>query len=86
MRKFRKCFYRVILTSEKIPLKLILAQLNSKLIEFYFGLIGIMTAGGAYTLKHETIAELPIYIKKELEDKIINLADKMLSLNKKLQI
>jgi len=74
-----------ILTSEKIPLKLILAQLNSNLMKFYFGLIGVMTAGGAYTLKHETIAELPICIKKELENKIINLADKMLSLNKKLQ-
>ena len=44
-----------------------------------------MTAGGAYTLKHETISELPIRLTDEgKEGKIIALADKMLSLNRRL--
>lgn len=49
-----------ILTSFTINLKYLLALLNSKLLQFYFSFIGIMTAGGAYTLKHETISEMPI--------------------------
>ena len=49
-----------ILTSTKVPVKYILAILNSSLMKFYFGFIGIMTAGGAYTLKHGTILEFPI--------------------------
>ena len=49
-----------ILTSSKISIKYLLALLNSNLIKFYFNFIGIMTAGGAFTLKHETIGEFPI--------------------------
>jgi len=72
-----------ILTSEKISLKYLLALLNSKLIQFYFGFIGIMTAGGAFTLKHETIGELPIKDVSALEQKpFIDLVDKILAITK----
>jgi hypothetical protein len=54
-----------ILTSRELPIKYILSILNSKLLQFYFSFIGIMTAGGAYTLKHETIKEIPV---KELQE------------------
>lgn len=49
-----------ILTSKKIPVKYILSILNSSLMKFYFDFIGIMTAGGAFTLKHGTILEFPL--------------------------
>ena len=49
-----------ILTSETIPIRFILGLLNSKLLHYYFGFIGVMTAGGAYTLKAATIEALPI--------------------------
>ncbi len=48
-----------LLTSEKVPLFYILGILNSRLMRFYFNFIGIMTAGGAFTLKYDTIAEFP---------------------------
>lgn len=54
-----------ILTSNSIDLKYLLSLLNSHLLQFYFGFIGIMTAGGAYTLKHETIREMPIVVGTE---------------------
>lgn len=60
-----------ILTSKLLPLKYILGILNSKLMHFYFGFIGIMTAGGAFTLKHETIRELPIKVDNEKEQELI---------------
>jgi len=58
-----------ILTSTEISIKYLLALLNSKLMEFYFGFEGIMTAGGAYTLKHETISKFPIKCLNEQEQK-----------------
>ena len=51
-----------ILTSVKIPVKYLLAIINSNLLKYYFGFIGVMTAGGAFTLKHATIQQLPIKI------------------------
>lgn len=48
-----------ILTSTVIPTKYILGLLNSKVLHYYFGFIGVMTAGGAYTLKATTISALP---------------------------
>ncbi len=48
------------LVSEKYSLKTLLAILNSKVLEYYFRFIGVMTAGGAYTLKKATIELLPI--------------------------
>ena len=73
-----------ILTSEsKITIKYLLALLNSNLLKFYFGFTGIMTAGGAYTLKHETISALLIKEVPEDEQKsFIDLVDKILAITK----
>jgi len=72
-----------ILTSTEALIKYILALLNSKLMKFYFGFIGIMTAGGAFTLKHQTVSEFPI---KEIpiikQEPFISLVDKILAITK----
>jgi len=72
-----------ILTSREIPIKYLLALINSKLMEFYFHFIGIMTAGGAYTLKHETIGAFPI---KEIplsdQQPFVTLVDCILAITK----
>lgn len=62
-----------ILTSETIPIKFILGLLNSKLLRYYFGFIGVMTAGGAYTLKASTIEALPIAIGTKQQQQEITL-------------
>lgn len=68
-----------ILTSSEISVKYILGLLNSSLMQFYFRFIGIMTAGGAYTLKHQTINELPLKIPSNFESGVItNLVDYIL--------
>ena len=52
-------------------------------MEFYFGFIGIMTAGGAFTLKHETVAEFPIkLIETNKQQKFIGLVDRILVIAK----
>ena len=66
-----------ILTSNEIPIKYLLGLLNSDLLKFYFGFIGVMTAGGAYTLKHATIQQLPIVIT-ENQSIIIDLVNDIL--------
>ncbi len=72
-----------ILTSEELHLKYILALMNSKLMKFYFSFIGIMTAGGAFTLKHETIYNFPIKIVQNKNQKpLIDLVDKILNITK----
>lgn len=72
-----------ILTSSKLPIKYLLALFNSQLMKFYFSFIGIMTAGGAFTLKHETIHNFPIKIISEKEQKpFIELVDKILAITK----
>ena len=53
-----------ILTSDNIPVKYILGWINSRLMKYYFGHIGVMTAGGAYTLKAATISSLPFKIPR----------------------
>lgn len=68
-----------ILTSENIPVKYLLALLNSKVLKYYFGFIGVMTAGGAYTLKHATIQQLPVVIADN-QQPIITLVDYILYL------
>ncbi|MBL7789865.1 MAG: Eco57I restriction-modification methylase domain-containing protein [Chitinophagales bacterium] len=72
-----------MMISESLNLKYLLAILNSNLMKFLFQEIGVMTAGGAYTLKKATIEEFPII---ELDDKkqqpFIKLVDKILSLKK----
>ena len=70
-----------ILTSTKLPVKYILGLLNSKLMHYYFHFIGIMTAGGAYTLKAATISTLPFKIAKDT-DEIVNIVEKILSIKK----
>lgn len=50
------------LVSKSISIKTLLAILNSKVLAYYFKFIGVMTAGGAYTLKKSTIEMLPIAI------------------------
>ena len=68
------------LVSEKINLKYILALLNSNLMKFLFTQIGVMTAGGAYTLKKATIEELPILEISEKQQKpFIDLVDKIIA-------
>lgn len=72
------------LISNELPLKYILGFLNSRLMQFYFRLIGVMTAGGAYTLKKATIEEFPIIIS-ESTDEVVNLVDKILEAKSKDQ-
>ncbi|WP_314322291.1 Eco57I restriction-modification methylase domain-containing protein [Prevotella nigrescens] len=62
-----------ILTSKNIPIRFILGLLNSKLLHYYFSFIGVMTAGGAYTLKAATIESLPIAIGTREQQKEIAL-------------
>ncbi len=72
-----------ILTSKEIQIKYLLALLNSRLMEYYFGFIGIMTAGNAFTLKQETISELPIKDVSLNEQKpFIDLVEKILAITK----
>lgn len=42
-------------------------------MRYYFGFIGVMTAGGAYTLKASTIEALPIAIGTKQQQKEIAL-------------
>jgi tRNA1(Val) A37 N6-methylase TrmN6 len=67
-----------ILTSKKIPVKYLLALLNSNLLKYYFGFIGVMTAGGAYTLKHGTIQALPVKIARDCQP-FIDIVDNILA-------
>lgn len=70
-----------ILTSSEIPIKYLLAILNSNLMKFYFSFIGIMTAGGAFTLKRETIREFRLKdIPANAQKPFIDLVEKILSL------
>ena len=48
------------LTSDVLPLKYILALLNSRLYLFYFSIIGEKTAGGAFVFKKATIEKFLI--------------------------
>jgi hypothetical protein len=66
-----------ILTSTVVPVKYLLALLNSKLLKYYFDFIGVMTAGGAYTLKHATIQQLPVKIANDTIP-IVALVDQIL--------
>ncbi len=70
-----------MLVSDSLDLKYILAVLNSKLMNFLFNQIGVMTAGGAYTLKKATIDEFPILeIDIKSQQPLIEIVDKILSL------
>ena len=71
-----------ILTSEDVSIKYILGLLNSDLLKYYFSFIGVMTAGGAYTLKAATISALPFKMTKNPQS-IIDIVDEILSLKEK---
>ena len=61
-----------------------LGLLNSNLLHFYFGFIGVMTAGGAYTLKAATIEALPIPSATPAQQKnIVALVDRILAVKKR---
>ncbi|MET3501862.1 hypothetical protein ABIC45_003474 [Mucilaginibacter rubeus] len=67
-----------ILTSNVVSIKYLLALLNSQILKYYFGFIGVMTAGGAYTLKHSTIQQLPIIVADNPKP-IVDIVDQILS-------
>jgi hypothetical protein len=70
------------LVSENLSLKYILGILNSKVLEYYFKFIGVMTAGGAFTLKKATIEEFPIPDENDNLNKIEKLVNKVLDFKK----
>lgn len=72
-----------MLISNEMPLHYILGVLNSNLMKFLFSQIGVMTAGGAFTLKKATIDEFPIkLVSNDIQQPIINLVNQILSLKK----
>lgn len=78
-----ECYYLTsggfFLVSEKMPLKYLLGIMNSSLMNYYFKFIGVMTAGGAYTLKKASIEILPIIeTNKNTQSLIIFLVDAIL--------
>ena len=75
-----------ILTSEILPVRFILGLLNSKVLHQYFKYIGVMTAGGAYTLKAATIEAMPIPDSNmEQQQPIIDLVNIILETKKRNQ-
>lgn len=67
-----------LLTSEKIPIKFLLALFNSRLFQFYFDKTGEYTAGGAYVLKKKNIERFIIPTKEMDYAPYIDLVDKIL--------
>jgi len=68
-----------LLVSKKLSLKYILAILNSNLMRFYFSQIGVMTAGGAFTLKKATIERFPIIeITEKEQEPIIKIVENII--------
>ncbi|MCF6365629.1 MAG: Eco57I restriction-modification methylase domain-containing protein [Bacteroidales bacterium] len=72
-----------LLTSEKIPIKFLLALFNSRLFQFYFDKTGEYTAGGAYVLKKKNVEKFIIPTKKMDYEPYIELVDKILLSKKK---
>ncbi len=73
-----------MLISESLNLKYLLAVLNSQLMKFLFSQIGVMTAGGAFTLKKATIEEFPIQeISSKEQLPFINLVETIISQKQK---
>jgi adenine-specific DNA-methyltransferase len=68
-----------MLITEDLKINYLLSILNSNLMKFIFSKIGVMTAGGAYTLKKSTIEEFPIkIISEEQQQPFIALVDQIL--------
>lgn len=69
------------LVSTSVDLKYLLGLLNSKLLKSIFKHIGVMTAGGAFTMKKSTIERLPIKLASEdIRNEIINKVNLILKL------
>ena len=72
-------------TNEKFDLKYILALLNSKLLTFRYKSLGKQTGNGIYEYFPNGISKLPIpEIPLKEQKPFIELADKMMELNKEL--
>jgi len=70
-----------MLISNDLNINYLLAILNSNLMKYIFSKIGVMTAGGAFTLKKATIDELPIKeISFENQKPFINIVNEILTL------
>jgi len=71
------------LVSKDLDLKYLLGLLNSMLMKLIFNEIGVMTAGGAFTLKKSTIERFPIkIISKDSQLLFINKVNQILELKK----
>lgn len=68
-----------LLTSEKIPIKFLLALFNSRLFQFYFDKTGEYTAGGAYVLKKKNIEKFIIPTQRMDYEPYIDLVDEILT-------
>ena len=78
--------FAITIEDESYDIKYILTILNSKLIKFFLQHISPLKQGGFYTYSSSTLSQTPIKnISPEKQKPFINLSDKMLSLNKKLQ-
>ena len=72
-------------TNENFDLKYILALLNSKLLTFRYRSLGKQTGNGIYEYFPNGISKLPIpKIPIEEQKVFVDLADRMIELNKKL--
>ena len=72
-----------MLISQKLSINYLLSVLNSSLMKYIFSMIGVMTAGGAFTLKKATIDEFPIKeLSIEEQQPFIDKVDQILSLKK----
>jgi len=71
-----------MLTSRSVDIKFILGILNSRLMNYYFSHTGVMTAGGAFTLKKSTIERMPLIIPGNTND-IAKLVDSIIDLKQK---
>lgn len=69
-----------MMISDDLEIKYLLSVLNSNLMKFVFSKIGVMTAGGAFTLKKATIDEFPIKeISKEQQQPFIDKVNQILT-------
>lgn len=68
----------------RINLKYVLALLNSKLIEFYFKNTAKLKREGYYEYSGGSLSKIPIKHNKKFEDRIVPLAERILSLKKRL--
>lgn len=72
-----------MLISNDLDINYLLSILNSKLMKYVFSKIGVMTAGGAFTLKKATIDEFPIKkISKDNQQPYVDKVDQILALKK----